>query len=254
VDAQQANLRAAEENVRQAQANLDRMLALQDFKNVRSPVTGVVTARNIDTGYLISSSGAGQGGTPIDLPGSQIASGGNEMFRVAQTKTLRILINVPQAGSPGIMIGMPVQVTVNEYPGRIFPGKVARTTASLDPNSRTMQTQIDLPNGDGKLIPGMFAQVSLRVHRDPPPLLIPGDAVIAGAGGVQVAILLDDSGREGQGKDGAKRVHLQTVQLGRDYGAQTEILGGLDGSETVVVNPGDEVREGNLVKAEVRAK
>ena len=171
------------------------------------------------------------------------------MFRVAQIGTLRILISVPQASSTGITVGMPARVVVNEFPGRSFPGKVSRTAGSLDPNSRTLLTQIDVPNNDGKLFPGMYAQVYLQIHRETPPLLVPGDSIMAGPGGMQVGILL-----EVPEKQGAKRIHLQTVQLGRDYGAQTEIVGGLNGSETVVVNPGDDVREGNLVKGEVRAK
>jgi multidrug efflux pump subunit AcrA (membrane-fusion protein) len=249
VDAQQASIHAAEENVRQSQASLDRLVTLQDYENVKSPVTGVVTARNIDTGYLISPTGAGQGNTPFDLPGSQNSAAGNEMFRVAQIGTLRILISVPQASAPGIVVGMPARVTVNEFPGRNFPGKVARTAGSLDPNSRTLLTQIDVPNQDGKILPGMYAQVYLQIHRDAPPLLVPGDSIMAGPGGMQVGILL-----EAPDKQGAKRIHLQTVQPGRDYGAQTEIVSGLNGTETVVVNPGDDVREGNLVKGEVRGK
>lgn len=249
VDAQQASIHAAEENVRQAQAGLERIVTLQDYKHVKAPVTGVVTARNIDTGYLISTTGAGQGNTPLDIPGSQNSAGGNEMFRVAQIGTLRILISVPQASSTGINVGMPARVMVNEFPGRAFAGKVTRTSGSLDPNSRTLLTQVDVPNNDGKLLPGMYATVYLQIHRDQPPLLVPGDSIIAGPGGMQVGILL-----EVPGKQGVRKVHLQTVQPGRDYGAQTEIIGGLDGSETVVVNPGDDVREGNLVKGEARAK
>jgi multidrug efflux pump subunit AcrA (membrane-fusion protein) len=144
---------------------------------------------------------------------------------------------------------MPARVTVNEFPGRNFLGKVTRTAGSLDPNSRTLQTQIDVPNTDGKLFPGMYAQVYLQIHRENPPLLVPGDSIIAGPGGMQVGILLDVPENQG-----AKKIHLQTVQLGRDYGAQTEIMNGLTGGETVVVNPGDDVREGNLVKGEARAK
>jgi multidrug efflux pump subunit AcrA (membrane-fusion protein) len=250
VDAQQANIRAAEENVRVSEAGLERIVTLQDYKHVKTPVTGVVTVRNIDTGYLISTTGAGQGNTPLDIPGAQSqTTGGNEMFRVAQIGTLRILISVPQASSTGINVGMPARVVVNEFPGRSFAGKVTRTSGSLDPNSRTLLTQIDVPNQDGKLIPGMYATVYLQIHRDVPPLLVPGDSIIAGPGGMQVGILL-----EVPEKQGAQRIHLQTVQPGRDYGAQTEIIGGLNGSETVVVNPGDDVREGNLVKGEARAK
>jgi multidrug efflux pump subunit AcrA (membrane-fusion protein) len=249
VNAQDATVHAAEENVRQAQANLDRIITLQDYKNVRSPLAGVVTARNIDVGYLISASGAGQGTSPLDVPGGQAAgtnASGNEMFRVAVLSTLRILIAVPQSDATAIMIGMPARVLVNEFPGRIFMGKVTRTTRSLDPNSRTLPVQIEIPNADGKLMPGMYAQVHFESHRSAPPLLVPGDSVIAGPAGPRVAVLMDDP----QGKEGAKRIHLQPVQLGRDYGAQTEIAGGLQGGETVVQNPGDVVREGALVRAE----
>jgi multidrug efflux pump subunit AcrA (membrane-fusion protein) len=255
VAAQQANVNAAEDNVRQAQANLDRMVTLQEYQNVRAPFDGVVTVRNIDTGYLISPTGAGQGAAPINVPGSQAAqASGNEMFRVAQIGTLRIVIDVPQTNTADIVIGMPTEVLVQQFPGRIFHGKVTRTANSLDPNSRTMPTQIELSNEDGKLFPGMYAQVRFRNHRDNPPLLVPGDAVIAGPAGTQVAILEDappEIANDPQ-KQGAKRIHLQTVQLGRDYGPQTEIAAGLEGWEWVVVNPGDEVREGNLVKPEAR--
>ncbi len=255
VTAQQANVNAAQENVSQAQANLDRMVTLQEYQNVRAPFDGVVTARNIDTGYLISSTGGGQGSAPINVPGAPAASAsGNEMFRVAQIGTLRIVIDVPQANTADITVGMPAEVLVQQLPGRVFHGKVTRTANSLDPNSRTMPTQIELPNEGGKLFPGMYAQVRFRNHRDAPPLLVAGDAIIAGAAGTQVAVLEDvPTAIAGDPqKQGAKRIHLQTVQLGRDYGPQTEIASGLEGWEWVVVNPGDEVREGNLVKPEAR--
>jgi multidrug efflux pump subunit AcrA (membrane-fusion protein) len=247
VDAQQASVSAGEENVHQAQANLERVTALRDYNKVRAPVDGVVTARNIDVGYLISATGAGQGGSPLDIPGqSQPAAAGNEMYRIAQTGTLRILVNVPQSSAPGIAIGMQADVLVAEFPGRIFPGKVSRTSNSLDPNSRTLLTQVEIPNKDGKLYPGMYAQVRFRTHRDTPPLLIPGDALINSQAGSQVAVLREIPDQE------ARRIHLQTIQLGRDYGAQTEVLAGLEGGETIIVNPGDTAREGNLVKFELR--
>jgi len=233
VNAADASVGAATDNVTQSQANLDRILALQGYQNVRAPFAGVVTVRNIDAGSLISATGAGQG-----------AANASEMYRVAQTSTLRILIDVPQTEAPAIIIGMPADVLVNEFPGRIFTGKVTRTANALDPNSRTLPVQIEIPNADGKLYPGMYAQIKFRNHRLTPPLLVPGDAIIAGPAGPRVAILEDVPGKP------AKRIHLQPVQPGRDYGAQTEIVAGLSGGETVVVNPGDVVREGNLVKAE----
>ena len=192
VNAQQATIHAAEESVREAQANLDRMTALQDFQRVRAPFSGIVTARNIDAGYLITASGAAQGGGPLDVPltqNNQTSSNGNEMFRIADTATLRILISVPQAYAPGIMIGMPAKVEVTEFPGRAFAGRVARTASALDPNSRTLPVQIEIPNKEGTLLPGMYAEVSFRSHRASPPLLVPGDSIIAGQKGSQVAIL-----------------------------------------------------------------
>ena len=124
VNAQQANVNASEENVRQAQANLDRMVTLQEYQNVRAPFDGVVTARNIDTGYLISATGGGQGAAPINVPGAQAASAsGNEMFRVAQIGTLRIVVDVPQSNTADIAIGMPADVLVQQLPGRVFREK-----------------------------------------------------------------------------------------------------------------------------------
>ncbi|HEY3835071.1 MAG TPA: efflux RND transporter periplasmic adaptor subunit [Bryobacteraceae bacterium] len=242
VEAQQANIRAAEDNVKQSQANLDRVMALQDYKNVKAPFEGVVTARNIDTGALISSSGAGQGVSPMDITGTPQANG-NEMFRVAQIGTIRILASVPQTNAPGIFPGQTAEVTVNEFRGRTFDGKVTRTMNSLDPNSRTLLVEVQIPNRDGKLLPGMYSNIRFRSHRDSPPLLVPGDTIVAGNNGMQVAVLQD----AGQG---ARKIHMQAVQIGRDYGTETEVLGGLAGTELVVVNPGDEVQEGAMVRTE----
>ena len=254
VAAQEANVSAAAENVRQAEANLQRILSLQDFKSVRAPFAGIVTVRNIEVGSLISANGGGQG-----ISGNSAAAGsatGNEMYRVAQVGTVRILENVPQANAPGIHVGMPSEITVTEFPGRKFLGKVARTSNELDPASRTMLVEVQVNNADGKLLPGMYAEVHFRSHRDNPPFLIPGDSVIAANSGPQVAILQepDTAGDNGNPETrGAKKVHLLAVQLGRDFGTQTEIIAGLQGTEMVVTNPSDDVREGALVKAEVSA-
>jgi multidrug efflux pump subunit AcrA (membrane-fusion protein) len=252
VTAQQANVNAAEENVRQSQANLDRLVALQDYQRVKAPFTGIVTARNIDVGYLISAAGAGQGVSPMQVGGGTLSAGtaGNELFRVAQIRVLRILVSVPQANAPGIQLGMPAEITVAEYPGRIFQGKVTRTANSLDPNSRTMLVEVQAPNGDGKLLPGMYAEVRFRNHRDSPPLLIPGDALIVSSAGLQIATLVDDPDRN-NGDSKVKKIHLDPVQVGRDYGAETEILSGAREGQLVVVNPGDEVREGAQVRYEL---
>jgi len=245
VDAQQANIRAAEDSVKQSQANLERVISLQDYKKIRAPFNGIVTARNVDVGALISASGAGQGASPMS-PGGVQTAGGNEIFRVAQIGTIRILANVPQANAPGIHVGMPAELTVNEFPDRKFAGKVTRTANELDPNARTLLVEVQVANEDGKLLPGMYAQIRFQNHRDTPPLLVPGDTLIAGNAGLQVAVLTDAA-------DGAKKIHLQPVKIGRDFGTETEVLSGLTGNELLVVNPGDEVKEDALVKADITA-
>lgn len=245
VAAQEANVRAAEENVRQARANLDRVTALQEFKSVRAPMAGVVTARNIDVGSLISSSGGGQGVSVNPTAGGG-GNNGNELFRLAQTRTVRILESVPQSSAGSILPGMKTEISIVEFPNRKFEGKVVHSSNSLDPGSRTMLVEVQVPNADGKLLPGMYAEVRFRSHRETPPFLVPGDAVIGGTSGTRVAILEDAPG----GQPGAKKIHMQAVQIGRDYGAQTEIVGGITGNEIVVVNPGDDVREGAIVLAD----
>ncbi len=247
VQAQEANVRAADDNVRQSQANLERVIALQDFKSVKAPFTGIVTVRNVDAGALISASGAGQGASPMSLGGPQAANG-NEMFRVAQIGTIRILTSVPQANAPGIRIGMPTELTLTEFPGRRFSGKVTRTSSALDPNSRTLLVEVQVPNRDGKLLPGMYADVHFRDHRDSPPLLVPGDTLMTTNSGLQVAVLGDPPP---DAEKGSRKIHMQAVSIGRDYGTETEVISGLQGSEILVINPGDEVREGALVKAEL---
>jgi multidrug efflux pump subunit AcrA (membrane-fusion protein) len=243
--AQEANVSGSQENVNQAQANLDRVIALQEFKNVRAPFDGIVTVRNVDVGYLISSSGGGQGNSPSTQSGSAgpNLAFGNEMFRVAQLGTLRIFVGVPQSTAAAIHPGMAASVTFADMPGKEFPAKVTRTANTLDPSARTLLTEVQLPNQNGKLFPGMYASVHFRDHRDSAPPIVRGDALITNAGGIQVAVLTD-----AQQGGGLKVVHLKHVQPGKDYGADLEILGGLNSGELVVSNPGDEVREGAIVK------
>jgi len=238
VAAQSANAAAGEENVRQSQANLDRVLALQEFKRVVAPFAGIVTARNIEAGALISASGGGQGGTN---PQS------GELYRIAQTGALRILESVPQSSAAEMRPGMPAEVTVAELPGRKFEGRVVRTANALDPATRTLLVEVHLNNRDGRLLPGMYSEVRFKVHREQPPLLVPGDSLIAANSGPQVGMLVEVA----DAPPGTRKVHLQPVSLGRDFGLQTEVIGGLKGTELVVLNPGDEVREGVLVRFEL---
>lgn len=246
VEAQTSNIKAAEENVRAAQASLERLIALQGYEQVKAPFAGVVTVRNIDTGSLISASGAGQGLAQTQSAGGS-STAGYELFRIAQVNILRAFVNVPQVNTPSIQTGMPAEVTLSEFPGRKFLGKVTRSANSLDPTSRTMLTEVQIPNSDGKLFPGMFVQIHFKNHLDKAPLLVPGDSVIVTNNGLQIALLLDNPG----GAPSTKKVHLVPITLGRDFGAQSEVLSGLQGDELVVGIPGDDVREGAIVHPEI---
>ncbi len=221
VHAAEADVRASQDNIRASQANLNRLTELQAFKSVRAPFDGVITARNVDTGSLISGTGAG----------------GPELFRIAQIGTVRIMINVPQGNAASIHLKQPADVLLQEFSKRKFPGKVTRTASSLDPATRTLLTEVQVSNADRALLPGMYAQVRFSDPRPDPPLLIPGDSLVTRADGTQVAVLLEGN-----------KVHFQPVEVGRDYGTDVEVSNGLKGTEYVVVNPGDDIKEGVIVK------
>lgn len=223
--AQQANVEALEKavaaagsNVGAAQANLARLDELKSFLTVRAPFAGVITLRNIDTGTLVN-------------------EGNTLLFRIAQTGQMRTFVNVPQAEADSIRAGQAATLEIPDLPGRKFPGKVSRTSSALDPASRTLLAEVEVANGDGTLLPGMFTQVDLLVpHRDPP-LLIPGDTLVVRSDGPQVAVV-----------NGSGEVHYARIKLGRDFGDHLEVLSGLEFGQQLVVNPSDVVREGVKVK------
>jgi multidrug efflux pump subunit AcrA (membrane-fusion protein) len=284
---QEAAVHTAEQNVNANRANLEHLLALQNFTRVIAPFAGVITARNFDIGAFITTAGstAGQSGTPnggtqtVGQLGNGGANGtppsqaigptsptstgapstgsGSEMFREAQISTLRILINVPQDNAAGVLPGQSASVYVQQYVNRPFPGKVTRTSRSLDQTVRTLLTEVDVPNPQSLLLPGMYAQVVFAAQRPSPPLLVPGDAVMAEAKGLLTAVLepltpqdrarLEQQHRSPSDIQRARRVHIQTVQVGRDYGTAIEITYGLHAGDYVVSNPGDMVRESAIV-------
>ncbi|PWU10422.1 MAG: efflux RND transporter periplasmic adaptor subunit [Terriglobia bacterium] len=223
--AQQANVQslekavaAANSNVAAAEANVARLRELKGYQTVRAPFAGVVTLRNVDTGALIN-------------------AGNTLLFRIAQTGTMRTFINVPQAEADSVRVGQPASLDIADMPEHKFSGKVSRTSNALDPASRTLLTEIEVANPEGRLLPGMFTQVDLMVPRRDPPLLIPGDTLVVRADGPQVAVV--DSGNE---------VHYTRIKLGRDYGDRLEVLSGIELGQQLIVNPSDFVREGVKVK------
>jgi RND family efflux transporter MFP subunit len=197
-----------------AEANLARLENMKSYRVVRAPFDGAITLRNVDTGALVNT------GTTL-------------LFRIAQTAMLRMYVNVPQTHANSVHRGDAASLTVSNLPGRQFTGTVARTANSLDPASRTLLVEVQVPNESGVLLPGMYAQVELSSSRANPPLLIPSDALIVRADGAQVAVVQRDH-----------RVHLQKVEVGRDYGDRVEVMSGLREGDSVIANPGDVVREG----------
>jgi RND family efflux transporter MFP subunit len=223
--AQQANVQALEKavaaarsNAAAAEANLARLRELQGYQMVRAPFDGVITLRNIDSGALVN-------------------EGNTLLFRIAQTEKLRIYVNVPQGDAESIRRGQTAVLTIPNLPGRKFTAAVARTANALDPSTRTLLVDLEVPNRSGALLPGMYAQVDLSIPRPNPPLLIPSDTLVVRSDGPQVAVV-----------DADGTVHFARVQLGRDFGDSLEVLAGLKEGQRLVVNPSDAVREGVRVK------
>jgi len=258
VIAQQKTVRAAEENVRASQATLDRLLALKGYEEITAPFDGIITARNVDVGALISATGMSLGPARSDAAAPSDVPSGGEIFRLAEISRLRILIAVPQTNAPGVHVGQAATVSVQQIPNVSFKGRVARTSSSLDAQSRTLLTEVEVANPKGILLPGMYAMVSFTADRVDPPFLVPDAALVVRATGTQLALLQkltkedDDRAREEGIADATRprlrRVHFATVNPGRDYGIELEIIDGLQVGDEVAVDPNDAVQEGAIVQ------
>jgi RND family efflux transporter MFP subunit len=218
LSAAQANLEAAKANVSAGEANVQRLIEMQTYEKVIAPFDGVVTGRAYDTGALINADP-----TSADI---------KPMYKIAQNDVLRVFVNVPQANALQIKRGMEVSVVARERPGRTFVGKVMGTTNYLDPNNRSLLTEIKVPNDDGALLPGMLVDAKFKLTRDNPPLIIPAPSLIVNAQGTQVAVVQDNT------------IHFRKVQIGEDYGNKLEITGGLQGDEQIISTPGEKIVEG----------
>ena len=262
VVAQQKTVKAAEEYVHASQATLDRLLALQSYEQVTAPFAGIITARNVDVGALISASGSSLGPARSNAAGPSDLPSGGEIFRLAEISRLRVLVAVPQTNAPGVQIGQSATVTVQQNPNQTFKGRVTRTSSSLDAQSRTLLTEVDVDNPHGVLLPGMYAMVSFITQRPDPPLLVPDAALVVRASGTVLAVLKPLTPKEQQEAEAngmdpgilarVRRVHFQTVTPGRDYGVELEILDGLEAGSEVAVDPNAAVQEGSLVQIAVQ--
>ncbi len=258
VAAGEKNVAAAREFVRASKAALDRLVTLQAYEKLTSPFAGIVTARNVDVGALISANGSTQGPDRSNPAGPSDVPSSGEIFRVAQISRLRVLVSLPQSEASSIRVGQPAKVTVDQLQGREFPGRITRTSSSLDAASRTLLVEVQVNNSGGVLLPGMYTTVSFTVHRAVPPYLVPDASLVVNADGTSVAVLsplgqaesqrIASTGLDAQIVARSRIVHFHKVQTGRDYGTTLEIPDGLTDGDVVVVSPGDAVKEGAIVQ------
>ena len=221
-DTQSSGYQQAVANLAAADANVKRLEELEGFKRVYAPFEGVITRRLVDPGALIN---AGING-----------AAGKELFDIATTDPLRVYVNVPQAYAPAIHIGVPAAVTLQEFAGQRFSAAVARTADAIDITSRTLLTEVDVPNKDGKLLPGSFGEVHFRPNINANKVTIPQNAMLFRSEGPQVAIVGPDN-----------KVELRRITIGRDFGNTLEIVDGVDANDRVIVNPSDAIENGQKV-------
>ena len=220
-DQQASGYKQAQANLAAADANVRRLEQLEGFKKVYAPFSGVLTKRNVDPGALINA-GAG--------------AAGRELFDIARVDPLRVYTSVPQAYAPYIKVGAITTVTLQEFPGQKFSARIARTAEAIDPNTRTLLTEVDVPNKDGRLLPGSFGEVHFAVGSNVDKVTVPVNAMLFRSEGPRVAVVGPD-----------KKVQLRAINIGKDYGTSLEILGGVSTGDQVIINPSDSLEEGQEV-------
>jgi membrane fusion protein, multidrug efflux system len=224
-DAMASDAQAKEALLEAANSNVARLEKLQSYEKVYAPFDGTITARNVDVGALIE---AGSAGGPA-----------KELFDLAQTGTLRVYVDVPQDESrQAAAPGTGAYLTLNQFPGRKFPGQIVRNAGAINPVARTLRLEVDVPNADGALLPGSYAQVHLQLHAAQPAYALPVNTLLFRPQGVQVATV-DQHGE----------VLLKTITIGRDFGSRVEVASGLAGDEAVILNPSDAIADGVKVRA-----
>jgi RND family efflux transporter MFP subunit len=209
----------ARANLAAADANVERLRQTEGFKRVVAPFAGVITRRNVDVGDLIDAGGGA----------------GKALFTLTQTDQLRVYVNVPQAYAQLVKQGQTVTVSQSELGTQKFQGKVARTAASIDAATRTMQVEIALPNRDGALLPGAYVQVELPLQASQGMLIATNTLMIRGEG-IRVAVV-----------DAGGRVALKPVKIGRNLGDSVEVLDGVGTGDRLVLNPSDSLADGDQV-------
>jgi RND family efflux transporter MFP subunit len=216
-----SNLRAQKAAVEASSANVHRLEDLQSFEKVYAPFDGVITVRSTDIGALINA-GAG---TPAQ-----------ELFRMASLTKLRLFVAVPEVYSRAARNGAKASLTLDEFPGETFTGTLVRNSNSIDPASRTLNTEVDVDNPSGRLLPGAYVSVHLKLPKVVRTVTVPANALLFRSEGLRVGAV-----RNGQAV-------LVPITIGRDFGSSVEVVSGLDRSESVILNPTDSLITGTLVR------
>lgn len=222
-DQSRTNLEAMDAAVQAAAANAQNLTVQQGFQKITAPFAGVVTKRNIDVGSLVSGNG-------------NSSSSGQELFHIARTDILRVFIQVPQAYSAQVKIDTAAWLDLSQFPGEKFQGKIAHVSGALDAATRTLMTEVQVPNADGRLYPGSYANVHLILPVANAARIIPVNTVIFRSQHTQVGVV-----------DGSGVVHLKDITLGRDFGTSFEVTSGLEAQDRVIVNPSDSLADGQTV-------
>jgi RND family efflux transporter MFP subunit len=216
----QSDLALKTANVDATKANVRRLEELQSFAHVTAPFAGVITARRTDVGELIA------------------AVSGKELFRLAQTATLRVYVHVPQALARSVEPGQVAELMIPELPGRVFQGKVVRTSGAMDAFSRTLLTELEVDNRAGEILSGSYAEVRFPEAHQAAALTLPSNTLLFRAEGTQVGVVQADNS-----------VQLRRVILGRDFGPTVEVLNGVSSQDRVIINPPDSLVNGAKVRA-----
>jgi RND family efflux transporter MFP subunit len=205
-----------------SRANYEQLQKLQGFERIVAPFSGKISARFVDFGTLVTA-GSGSTGTPL--------------FSIVQSDPLRVYVYAPQENAPSIHEGLAAKILLQEFPSQEFDGMVTRTAGALDPQSRTMQVEVQVPNHDGKLYAGMYGQVKFLLVDENAPIVVPANAFVFRTQGPQVATIGSNDS-----------IHWQNIRVGRDFGDRIEVLDGLKENTKVVINPSDDLREGIQVE------
>ena len=219
------DLRVKQATVNADQADVSRLQALEAFKTVRAPFDGIITVRSTDIGAYVP------------------AGSGTQLFRIAQTNPLRVYLNVPQNYALFVKQGVSGDLSLTEFHGRRFPAKVIRTAGAIDPTSRTLLTEMTVPNDGGELFPGAYAQITLRLEADTGTVVIPSNALLFRSDGTTVGIV-----------DSNDKVEIRRIVIGRDLGSKLEISEGLTENDRVIINPSDGLTDGISVKIATQKK